>query len=285
MKTVYVCLVLIVVAFIIGGCAEPQRAPCDATIVETIQPGPQGTPIVTRYHLRDTPYYQTLKDVKQTLARIEESVQRALVAAARRKAPTSGDLATIKGALEEIDLKVTEAKAALDIASRRVPISGDAVQIVTYLRPKLNVELDPNVSYSDKNIRLTFNVTNRGEHSVCVGDPQLTLSTKWVRAKDGTAGVLLPDTDYELQWEPSAFCIAPGQTIKRVADIEIRQAEFDGGPLYYILRVDTATEPEVVGVLSGLLLDSLQTDKLYNLSHASLRFDGEINPPAVSYAD
>jgi hypothetical protein len=272
MKTLCVCASAIVIP-LIGGCTAPQRATHVETIVEVIQPDR-----VTRYHIPDSPYYQTLKDVKQTLERIEEGVEKTLVAVARRKAPTSGDLATIKGTLEEIDLKVTEVRTALDIASRRVPISGDAVQIITYLRPRLNVQLDPNVLYSDKKIRLTFNVTNRGEHSVCVGEPQLTLSTDWMRGKDITPSTLSPDVDYMLQWEPGGSCVAAGQTIKRIADIEIRQAELDGRPLYYSLRIDTETEPEIVGVLSGLLLDSLETYKLHRMSRASFTFAGEVSP-------
>jgi len=278
MKTPCVCALVIVIP-LIGGCTAPQQPTHIETIVEIIEPGPPGfPPTVKRYHLPDTPYYQTLRDVKQTLGRIEEDVEKALVAVARRKAPTSGDLATIKGTLEEIDLKVTEVRAALDIASRRVPISGDVVQIITYLRPKLNVELDPNVLYSEKKMRLTFNVTNRGEHSVSIGEPQLALSTECIRGKDATAGKLSPDVDYTLQWEPGGFCVAPAQTIKRIADIEMRETDLKEHPLYYSLCIDTETEPEIVGVLSGLLPDSLETYKLYSLSHASFTFTGQISP-------
>ena len=118
--------------------------------------------------------------------------------------------------LEEIDSKIGEIRTALDIASRKVPISGDVVQIITYLRPKLNVELDPNVLCSDKKIRMAFNITNRGEHSISIGDLQLTLSTECIRGKDITAGTLSPDVDYGLQWESGGSYAAPGQTITRV---------------------------------------------------------------------
>ena len=201
-----------------------------------------------------------------------------------KKVPTSRDL-RIERTLEEIDSKIGVVRTALGIASKRVPISGDVVQIITYLRPKLNLELDPNVLCSDNIIRTTFNITNRAEHSVFVGEPQLTLSTECIRGKDATAGILSPDVDYKLQWESGGFYAAPGQTIKRVAYIDIRQDELEGHPLYYSLCIDAETEPDIVEVLSGLLLDSLETDKLYSISRASFTFAGEISPSAFRHPE
>jgi hypothetical protein len=278
---------------------------------ERIQPGPPGCPPTTiiRYYVPDS-IHPTLLAVKRTLQEIDVKMKgvKKTLDVASKKVPTSGEpdigralkeidskisqvgaaldtVSRIELNLEEMDLKIRDVRTALDIASRKVPISGDIVQIVTYLRPKLNVELDPNVVYSDNKIRLTFNITNRGEHSVSVGKPQLTLSTEHIRSKDATAGKLSPDVDYGLQWESGGFYAAPGQIINCIADIKMRQAEFEGRPLYYSLCVDTETEPEIVEVLSGLLLDSLETDKLYSISRASFTFDGEISPSAAPYPD
>jgi len=203
---------------------------------------------------------------------------------AGKKTPISGDKG-IRLKLEEIDMKLSDVRTALEVVSRKIPISGDIVQIITYLRPKLNLELDPNVLCSDNIIRTTFNITNRAEHSVFVGEPQLTLSTECIRGKDATAGILSPDVDYKLQWESGGFYAAPGQTIKRVAYIDIRQDELEGHPLYYSLCIDAETEPEIVQALSGLLLDSLETDKLYSVSHASFTLTGEISPSAFRYPE
>ncbi len=59
---------------------------------------------------------------------------------------------------------------------------------------------------------------------------------------------------------------------------EIREAELEEHPLYYSLCIDTETEPEIVEVLSGLLLGSLERDKLYSISRASFTLAGEISP-------
>ena len=168
-------------------------------------------------------------------------------------------------------MKLSDVRTALEVASRTIPISGDIVQIINYLRPKLTVEVDPNALCSDKKIRMAFNITNRGEHSASIGDIQLTLST----GKDVTTGESLPDMDYR---EAGGFCVAPGQTIKRIVDIETWEAEFEGRPLNYSICIDTETEPEIVEVLSGLLLNSLETDKLYSISRASFTLAGEISP-------
>jgi len=114
---------------------------------------------------------------------------------------------------------------------------------------------------SENKIKMTFNITNLSEHSVSVGEPQLTLSTECIRGKHATAGILSPDVDYKLQWESDGFYVAPGQTIKHVAYIDIQRAKLKGRPLYYNLCIDAETEPEIVNILSGLLLDSLETDK------------------------
>jgi hypothetical protein len=269
---------------LIGGCTEQARTTIFAEPgyrSQTIQPGPLG-PIIHDYYIIPYPRYnEMVLSIQRTLEEIDfkvKDVKKALDVA-RKKGPVSQDL-DIRRTLEEIDSKIGEVRTALDIASRKVPISGDIVQIITYLRPKLNVELDPNVLYSDKKIRMTFNITNRGEHSISIGDSQLILSTECIRGKDVTAGTLSPDVDYTLQWESGGFFAAPGQTIKRIADIEIRETELEERPLYYSVCVDTETEPEIVEVLSGLLLDSLETDKLRHLSRASFTFAGEISPSA-----
>jgi hypothetical protein len=138
------------------------------------------------------------------------------------------------------------------------------------------VELDPNVLCADNITKMTFNITNLGEHSVSIGEPQLTLSTEYIWGKDAISGILSSDVDYKLQWESDGFYVAPGQTIQRVAYIEIRQAKLEGRPLFYNLCIDAETEPAIVDVLSGLLLDSLETEKLYSISRASFKFAGEI---------
>jgi hypothetical protein len=281
MKTLCVCILIMFIP-LIGGCTEQRSS--GPTIGwwhdERIQPGPPGCPPTTiiRYYVPDS-IHPTLLAVKRTLQEIDVKMKdvKKTLDVASKKVPTSGD-SDIGRALEEIDSKIREVRAALDITSRRVPISGDVVQIITYLRPKLKLELDPNVLCSDNIIRTTFNITNRAEHTVSVEEPQLTLSTECIRGKDATAGILSPDVDYRLQWESDGFYAAPGQTIKRVAYIDIRQDELEGRPLYYSLRINAETEPEIVEVLSGLLLGSLDTDKLYSLSHASFTFAGEISP-------
>jgi hypothetical protein len=288
MKTLCVCLLLMVIP-LIGGCTEQRsttvfREPGDR--FTKTQPGPLG-PIIEDYYIIPYPTYnEMVHSIQRTLEDIDFKVKevKAALDVIRKKGPVPQDL-DIRGTLEEIDSKIGQVRSALDIASKRVPISGDIVQIVTYLRPKLNVELDPNVLHSDNKIRMTFNVTNRGEHSISVGDPQLTLSTDPIRGKDITAGMLSPDVDYGLQWESGDSHAAPGQTIKRIADIEIQEAQFKGRPLYYSLCVNAETEPEIVEVLSALLLDSLETDKLYSISWASFTLAGEISPSALPYPD
>ena len=267
---------LVMVIPLIGGCAEP-KINGDPVTVYTIQPGPSG--LLIDYYFYD----RTLLAIERKLKEIEKDVKKTLDVAGK-KTPISGDQ-DIRLKLEEIDMKLSDVRTALEFVSRKIPISGDVVQIITYLRPKLNVELDPNVLCSDKKIRMTFNITNRGEHSISIGDSQLTLSTECMRRKGATAGELSPDVDYALQWELGGFYAAPGQTIKRIVDIEIREAEFEGRPLYYSLCIDTETELEIVKVLSGLLLDSLETDKLYSISHASFTLTGEISPSAFRYPE
>ncbi|MFH1718910.1 MAG: hypothetical protein ABIF19_16260 [Planctomycetota bacterium] len=307
MKTVYSC-VLVMVIPLIGGCTASDTIDDGPTMgwwYDTrIQPGPPGCPPTTiiRYYVPDS-MHPTLLAVKRTLQEIDvkmKDVNKALDVAGKR-APASDDLgirqsleeiesrmtevrasldtvSRMEHKLEEIDTKIGETRTAVDIASRKVPMPGDIVQIMTYLRPKLDVEMDPNVLCSDNKIRLTFNITNRGEHSVSIGDLQLTLSTECIWRKDAIAEELSPDVDYGLQWESGGFYAAPGQTIKRVADIEIQEAELEEQPLHYSVCVNAETEPEIVEVLSGLLLDSLETDKLYRISRASFRFGGEISP-------
>ena len=290
MKIVCVC-VLVMVIPLIGGCTASDTIDDGPTMGwwhdSRIQPGPPGCPPTTiiRYYVPDS-IHPTLLAVKRTLQEIDvkmKDVKKALDVASK-KVPTSGD-SDIGRALGEIDSKIREVRTALDITSRKVPISGDAVQIITYLRPKLYVEVDPNVLCSDKKIRMTFNITNRGEHSVSIGDLELALSTECIRGKYATAGTLSPDVDYGLQWESGDFYAAPGQTIKRIVDIEIREAEFEGRPLYYNLCIYTETEPEIVEVLSDLLLDSLETDKLYSISQASFTLTGEISPSAFRHPE
>ena len=182
MKTIYVCILIMFIP-LIGGCTEPKDREYPWT-VKTIKPGPGGIPVIEYYI-----YDQTLSNINQKLAEIQEDVKKAL-GVTSKKVPISGDL-DIRRKLEEIDLKLRDVRTALDIANRKVPISGDIVQIISYLRPKLNVEVDPNVLCSDKKIRMTFNITNRGEHSVSIGDFQLTLST----GKDATTGESPPEMD------------------------------------------------------------------------------------------
>jgi len=225
-------------------------------------------------------------NIQQTLKEIDFKVKevKAALEVDGKRVSNSRDL-RIERTLEEIDSKIGVVRTALDIASKRVPISGDVVKIITYLRPKLNVQLDPNVLCSDKKIRMTFNITNRGEHSVSIEDLELALSTEYVRRKGATAGELSADVDYALQWELGGFYVAPGQTIKRIVDIEIQEAEFEGRPLYYSICIDTETEPEIVELLSGLLLNSLETDKLYSISRASFTLAGEISPSAFRHPE
>lgn len=291
MKTLCASLLIMVIP-LIGGCTE--QRPSDkkvlaepGTRVQRTQPGPLGPVIIDDYYIIPYPAYnQMVLSIQRTLEEIDFRVKevKAALEVAGKKAPISGDPG-IRLKLEEIDMKLSAVRTALDIASRRVPISGDVVQIITYLRPKLYVELDPNVLRSDGKIRTAFNITNRGEHSISIGDLHLTLSTECIRGKDATAGILSPDVDYALQWEFGGFYAAPGQTIKCIADIGIQQAEFEGRPLYYSLCIDTETEPEIVEVLSGLLFDSLETDKLYSISRASFTFAGEISPSAFRYPE
>jgi hypothetical protein len=306
MKNVCVCMLIIMFTPLIGGCTE-QRSNDGPTIGwwrdVRIEPGPPGCPPTTivTIHVPDS-VHPTLLAVKRTLQEIDVKMKgvKKILDIASGKVPTSGDsdigralkeidskisqvgaaldtVSRIELNLEGIDLKLSDVKTAMDVASRKVSISGDLVNIINYLRPKLNVELDPNVC-SDNKTKIIFNITNLGEHSVSIGEPQLTLSTECIRDKDATEGILSPDVDYKLQWESDGFYVAPGQTIKRVAHIEIRQAKLKGHPLYYSLCIDAETGPEIVDVLSGLLLDSLETDKLYNLSRASFKFAGEIEP-------
>jgi len=184
-----VCVyVLVMVIPLMGGCTANDTMDDDPTMGwwydSRIQPGPPGCPPTTiiRYYVPDS-MHPTLLAVKRTLKEIDVKMKdvKKTLDIASKKVPTSGDYDIVR-ALGEIDSKIREVRTALDITNRRVPISGDAVQIITYLRPKLYVEVDPNVLCSDKKIRMTFNITNRGEHSVSIGDTQLTLST----GKDAT---------------------------------------------------------------------------------------------------
>jgi len=308
MKTINVCILIMFIP-LIGGCTE-QRSNDGPTIGwwhdVRIEPGPPGCPPTTivRIYVPDS-VHPTLLAVKRTLQEIDVKMKgvKKTLDIASEKVPTSGDsdigralkeidskisqvgaaldtVSRIELNLKGIDLKLSDVRTALDVASRKVPISGDIVNIINYLRPKLNVELDPNVLCSDNIIKATFNITNIGEHSVSVGEPQLTLSTERIQGKDATAGILSPNVDYKLQWESGGFYDAPGQTIKRVAYIDIRQDELEGRPLYYSLCIDAETEPEIVQALSSLLLDSLETDTLYSISRASFTFAGEISPSA-----
>jgi hypothetical protein len=282
MKIEWVCALVMVVA-LLGGCSEQKRSGtlADAVIrVQTTQPTPTGPVNVEHRYVE---YDQMLLVISQRLAEIEKDVKKTLDVA-NKKAPVSGD-AGIRQRLDEIDSKIADVRTVLNTAGRKIPIFGDVVEIISYLRPKLSVELDPNISYSDSRMSMTFNITNRGEHSVSIGDPQLTLSTECVRGEDAAAGKLSPDVDYALRWESGGSCAAPGQTIKRIADIDAPQDELEGRPLYYSLCIDAETDPEIVEVLSGLLLDSLDTDKLYSLSHASLTFAGQVRPYAFRQPD
>ena len=289
MKTLCVC-VLVMVIPLIGGCTEQSDKKIliePGTRFQQSQSGPFGPTITGDYYIIPYPAYnQMVLNIQQTLKEIDFKVKevKAALEVNGKRVPTYRDL-RIERTLEEIDSKIGVVRTALGIASKRVPISGDVVKIITYLRPKLNVQLDPNVLRSDKKIRMTFNIINRGEHSVSIGDPQLALSTECIQGKDATAGKSSPDLDYRLQWESGGIYVAPGQTIKWIADIEIRQAEYEGSPLYYRLCIDTETEPDIVEVLSDLLLDSLETDKLYSISRASFSFAGEVSPSAFRHPE
>ena len=280
MKTLCVCILIMVIP-LIGGCKEQRTAVGMEGGDEIIVTTPRWPPFWG--FIPDTVYEQTLSDINYKLQEIEKDVKKTLNVAGK-KAPIPGDPG-IRLKLEEIDMKLSDVRMALKVVSRKIPISGDIVQIISYLRPKLNVELDPNVLCADKKIRMTFNITNRGEHSISIGDPELALSTECIKGKGATEKILSPDADYGLQWESGGFYVAPGQTIKRVAYIDIRQAELEGRPLYYSLCIDAETEPEIVEVLSGLLLDSLETDKLYSISRASFTFAGEISPFAFRHPE
>jgi len=269
MKTLRVC-VLVMVIPLIGGCTEQTDREQPWT-VKKITPGPDGIPVIEYYI-----YDQTLNAIDQKLKKIQNDVKEAL-AAAGKKTPISGDQG-IRLKLEEINMKLSDVRTALEVASRKIPISGDVVQIITYLRPKLNVEVDPNVLCSDKEIRMTFNITNRGEHSISIGGLQLTLS----KGKDASTEESQPDIDYR---DSGGVYVAPGKTIKRIADIEIKEAKFEGHTLYYSLCIDAETEPEIVEILSGLLLDSVERDKLYSISRASLMFTGEASLSAFSHPE
>jgi len=311
MKTIHVCI-LIMFILLLGSCAKQTSGD---KIIEgwwrdvRIEPGPPGCPPTTivTIHVPDS-VHPTLLAVKRTLQQIDVKMKgvKKTLDIASEKVPTSGDsdigralkeidskisqvgaaldtVSRIELNLEGIDMKLSDVRTALDVASRKVPISGDIVNIINYLRPKLNVELNPNVLCSDDIIKMTFNITNHAEHSITVGEPQLTLSTECILGKDAIVGILSPDVDYKLQWESDGFYVAPGQTIQRVAYIEILQANLKVCPLYYNLCIDAETEPEIVDVLSGLLLDSLESDKLYNISRAFFTFDGEISHSASQH--
>jgi hypothetical protein len=304
MKTIYL-FILIMFIPLIGGCTE-QRSNDEPTIgwrrdIIT-EPGPPGCPPITHVtiYVPDS-VHPTLLDVKKTLQEIDVKMKgvKKTLDIANEKVPTSGDsdigralkeinskisevgetldtVSRIELNLEGIDLKLSDVRTALDATNRRVQISGDIVNIINYLRPKLNVELDPNVSCANNVTKTIFNITNLGEHSVSIGEPQLTLSTECIRGEDANSGILSSDADYNLEWESDGFYVAPGQTIQRVAYIEIQQAKLKGRPLYYNLCIDAETNPEIVDVLSGLLLDYLETKKLYKISHSSFKFAGEI---------
>jgi len=313
MKTLYVCVLLMAIS-LNGGCTE-QKSRDTVTEgwwhYERIEPGPPGCPPTTivGIYVPDS-LHPTLLALKRTLQEIDmkmKNVKKTLDVADKRASPSYdlgikqsleeiessmtevraslGIVSRMEHKLEEINAKIVETRTAVDIASRKVPMPGDIVQIITYLRPKVDVKMDPNVSCSDKKVRMVFNITNRGEHSISIREPELALSTEHIHGKDITPSTLSPDTDYTLQWESGAFHAAPGQTIQRIVDIEIREAEFEGRPLYYGLCIDTETEPEIVEVLSSLLLDSLETDKLYSISRASFAIAGEISPSAVPHPD
>jgi len=195
-----VCVyVLVIVIPLIGGCTEQGRSDTKVlaepgTRYQKGKIGSWGPVITDDYYVIPYPAYQQMVlNIQRTLAEIDfkaKDVKKAL-GGAGKKVPVSGDL-DIRRKLDEIDLKLTDVRAALDIAGKRVPIFGDIVQIINYLRPKLTLEVDPNALCSDKKIRMTFNITNRGEHSVSIGDIQLTLSTD----KDVTTGESLPDMVY-----------------------------------------------------------------------------------------
>ena len=313
MKTIYMCILIIFIP-LTGGCTE-QRSNDGSTIGwwydVRIEPGPPGCPPTTivGIYVPDS-VHPTLLAVKRTLQEIDVKMKgvKKTLDIASEKVPTSGDsdigralkeidskisqvgadldtVSRIELNLEGIDLKLSDVRTALDVAGRKVPISGDIVNIINYLRPKLNVELDPNVLCSDNIIKTIFYITNHGEHSVSVGEPQLTLSTECIRGKDANTGILSSDVDYKLQWESDGLYVAPGQTIKRVAYIDIQQDKYKRHPLYYSLCIDAETDPEIVDVLSGLLLDSLEMDKLYSISRASFTFTGEIRNSASHHTE
>jgi hypothetical protein len=291
MKIEWVWTIAAVVT-LLGGCSEqkPSGTISDAVIrVQTTQPTPTGPVSVEHRYVE---YDQMLAAISQELTDVKKDVKKT-IEAVNKKAPVSGD-AGIRQKLDEINSKIADISAALNTAGRKIPISADVVEIISYLRPKLSVglltesvELDPNVSYSDNRMSMTFSITNRGEHSVSIDDPQLTLSTECAPDEDATAGKLSPDVDYALQWESGGlgFGVAPGQTIKRVADIDISQDELEGRPLYYNLCIDAETDPEIVEILSGLLPAPLDTDKLHSLSHASLTFAGQVASSAFYQPD
>ena len=85
-----------------------------------------------------------------------------------RESKSSKKLLDIERKLGEMDLRVKGVRDALDIASKKVQVSIDIAQVITDLRPKLNIEFDPNVFYSDGRIRSTFHITNLGKYEASV---------------------------------------------------------------------------------------------------------------------
>jgi len=205
---------------------------------------------------------------------------------------SSTKLLVIERKLGELDLEVKAVKEALDIASKKVQISEGIAQVITDLQPKLDVELNPNVSYHDGKIRLTFDITNLSKHLISVGEPEIILSTEFIWGKDATAGKLSPHVDYSLAIGSGGFYAAPGQTVGRIVEIKFLKAPFEEllpmqmpNPIYFYGSIDAETDPKIVEAFSGPLRDFLGTDKLYDLARVSYKLIGEFAPPESCYPE
>lgn len=205
---------------------------------------------------------------------------------------SSTKLLVIERKLGELDLKVKAVKEALDIASKKAQISEGIAQVITDLRPKLDVELDPNVSYHDGKIKLTFDITNLSKHLISVGEPEIILSTEFIWGKDATAGKLSPHVDYSLAIGSGDFYAAPGQTVGRIVEIKFLKSPFEKRlswqmPLliYFYANINAETDPKIVKALSGPLRDLLGTDELYDLAQGYYRLVGQFALPESCYPE
>jgi len=164
------------------------------------------------------------------------------------------DLAKIEINLKQIESEVKEIKESLEITQNRLSISGDVMQILTDLRPKLSIQFE-NTEYSNKTLVCNFKLTNVGTYNVIVHEPAVRVAPELIEDWDSLDDDLLSGSDYLLRPCREVTC-SPHEILFKKVTIVFKKIpkEF---PVYVCVTFHIETDNVVSNTAKKLLADIL----------------------------